>query len=175
MPEAPLLRQLPYAGKLILRGSPEVRERAGTVLGFPLPGRPLTATGGEGAEALWLGPDEWLLLVPAASVDAVEAALRMELAGLHHALVAVGERFVGLAIEGDQAADILNAGCPLDLHPRAFPPGISTRTLLAKAEIVLHRPEDGNSFRLYAGRSFAAYVWRYLEAAGREHGLRTAA
>jgi sarcosine oxidase subunit gamma len=175
MPEALLLRQLPHAGKLILRGSPEVRERAGTVLGFPLPERPLTATVGEGAEALWLGPDEWLLLVPAASVDAVEAALRTELTGLHHALVAVGERFVGLAVEGDQAADILNAGCPLDLHPRAFPEGSSTRTLLAKAEIVLHRPEGGSGFRLYAGRSFAAYVWRYLEAAGREHGLRVAA
>ena len=105
----------------------------------------------------------------------VQAAFRAGLAGLYHALVAVGERFVGLAIEGDQAAGILNAGCPLDLHPRAFPEGSSTRTLLAKAEIVLHRPEGGSGFRLYAGRSFAAYVWRYLEAAGREFGLRMVA
>ena len=175
MPEAPLLRQLPQSGKLVLRGGPEVRERAGTMLGFPLPERPLTATAGEGAEALWLGPDERLLLVPPASADAVEAALRSELAGLHHALVAVGERFVGFALEGDHAAEILNAGCPLDLHPRAFPEGSSTRTLLAKAEIILHRPEGESGFRVYVGRSFVAYVWRYLEAAGREHGLQTAA
>src|SRR3954469_22985588 len=84
MPEAPLLRQLPQSGKLVLRGGPEVRGRAGAALGFPLPERALTATAGEGAEALWLGPDEWLILVPPASADAVEAALRSDFAGLHH-------------------------------------------------------------------------------------------
>ncbi len=174
MAEAPLLRQLAQSGKLVLRGGLEVRERAGKTLGFPLPERALTATAGEGAEALWLGPDEWLILVPPASVDAVEAALRSDLAGLHHAIVGVGERFAGFALEGGYAAEILNAGCPIDLHPRAFPDGSSTRTLLGKAEIILHRPAGGTGFRVYAGRSFAAYVWRYLEAAGREHGVRTA-
>jgi heterotetrameric sarcosine oxidase gamma subunit len=75
--------------------------------------------------------------------------------GLHHALVPLSYRFVGIAIGGPHAAELLAAGCPLDLHSRVFGPGTVTRTLLGKAEIILHRPEAGSGFCLYVARSFA--------------------
>jgi sarcosine oxidase, subunit gamma len=162
------IRQLPHAGKLLLRGGPDARRRASDALGFPLPERPPGAGAGDGAEALRLGPDEWLLLVPSAAADEVAEALARELDGLHHALVPVGERLVGIAVEGPAAADLLATGCPLDLHPRAFPPGSATRTVMGKADVVLHRPEGGSGFRLHVGRSFGPYLWRYLETAARE-------
>jgi hypothetical protein len=63
------------------------------------------------------------------------------------------------------------AGCPLDLHSRVFGPGTVTRTLLGKAEIILHRPEVGSGFRLYVARSFAPHLWTCrLAAAAREFG-----
>jgi sarcosine oxidase subunit gamma len=171
MAEAPRLRILPFYGKLLLRGGQAVHERVDAALGFPLPGEPLRATVGVGAEALGLGPDEWLLLVPPALLDEAVTTLTTALNGLHHALVDVSERFIGLGVEGGIAADVLAAGCPLDLHPRSFPPGTATRTLLGKVEVILHRPEGHAGFRLYIGRSFLAYAWRYLLAAGREHGM----
>jgi sarcosine oxidase subunit gamma len=164
------VRALGFSGKLLLRGGAEVRDKAGAVLGFPLPADAMRATVGAGAEALWLGPDEWLLLVPADTVEAVTGTLSAELGGLHHALVPLSHRFVGIAIHGPHAADLLAAGCPLDLHPRAFGPGTVTRTLLGKAEIILHRPEAGSGFRLYVPRSFAPYLWAWLAAAAREFG-----
>ena len=62
---------------------------------------------------------------------------------------------------------LLNAGCPLDIHPQAFPVGMCTRTLLAKAEIVLWRTAE-TSFRVEAARSLAPYVGRFLAQAERD-------
>ena len=57
-------------------------------------------------------------------------------------------------------------GQMLDLDERAFPVGMCTRTLLAKAEVVLWRIAP-DSFRLEVWRSFAAYVSLYLAEAAR--------
>jgi sarcosine oxidase subunit gamma len=74
---------------------------------------------------------------------------------------------VAFAIAGPQAATVLAAGCPLDLDPAAFPVGMCTRTVLAKAEIVLWRRAD-DSFHLEVWRSFAAYVSGVIAEAARE-------
>jgi sarcosine oxidase subunit gamma len=83
-----------------------------------------------------------------------------------HALVDVSHHQIAFQLHGPDAADILNAGCPLDLHPDAFPVGMCTRTVLAKSGIILWRvaPE---TFRLGIVRSFAPYVRAFLEEAAR--------
>ena len=45
--------------------------------------------------ALWLGPDEWLLIAEGGSVETLAAALEAGLAGLPHSLVDVSHREVG--------------------------------------------------------------------------------
>ena len=62
---------------------------------------------------------------------------------------------------------MINAGCPLDLSPAAFPAGAATRTLLGKAEIILSRSDDAPAFEIECGRSFAAYVRDFLFVAAR--------
>jgi sarcosine oxidase subunit gamma len=62
---------------------------------------------------------------------------------------------------------LLNAGCPLDLDLAAFPVGMCTRTVLAKAEIVLWRT-SAEVFHVEVWRSFASYVTEYLAEAARE-------
>ena len=58
----------------------------------------------------------------------------------------------------------------------AFPPGSCARSLLGKADVLLHlradEPAAGASFDLYVGRSFAHYLWAWLEDAGREYGVQ---
>lgn len=168
------LEALPFGGKLVLRAAADVADSAADVLGFTLPG-PLQNAGSATLRALWLGPDEWLLLVGAAEVEAQAAALRARLADRHHAVIDVSDRFTGIAVGGARAADVLAAGCPLDLHPQVFRPGMVTRTLLGKATVVLRRPDDGDRFELYVNGSFAPYVWLFLENAGREFGIVVAA
>src|SRR5687767_8103618 len=74
-PEPVTLAALPFRGKLIVRGDEKVRAHASTALGCELPGTLRSASGG-GVEALWLGPDEWLILVAADGADRTALALR---------------------------------------------------------------------------------------------------
>ena len=71
---------------------------------------------------------------------------------------------------------MLAKGCPLDLHPRAFTPGSCAQSLLAKADVLIHLraddPRHGPTFDLYVARSFAHYLWAWLEDAGREYGVQ---
>jgi len=82
-------------------------------------------------------------------------------------LIALGRRTMeALAVSGPQATTLLAAGCPLDLDASAFPVGMCTRTMLAKAEVVLWRT-DPQVFRLEVWRSFVAYVSQFLGEAAR--------
>ena len=153
--------------RFILRGRPEALSAAETALGFPLPHQACRASSSGERHALWLGPDEWLLLAPAAEADSLGAALEAAMDGLPHALVEVSQRQTAIVVTGPRATALLNVGCPLDLDLAAFPVGMCTRTLLAKTEVVLWRTAL-DTFHIEVWRSFSAYAWRFLEAAGAE-------
>jgi sarcosine oxidase subunit gamma len=111
--------------------------------------------------ALWLGPDEWLLLAPDGEAAALGAKLEAALAGQPHSLVDISHRNAAFEITGEYGPAVLNVGCPLDLDFAAFPVGMSTRTVLGKAEVVLWR-RSPQRFHLEVWRSFAPYVLGFL-------------
>jgi sarcosine oxidase subunit gamma len=161
----PWVQTLAPAVRFVLRGGEAVRAAAQQALGVPVAAAPCRAgVAGERA-ALWLGPDEWLLLGTPTD-EGIEALRAGALAGLAHSLVDVSHRQIALAVRGPQAPTLIASGCPLDLDARAFPVGMCTRTMLGKCEVVLWRtrPEE---FRLEVWRSFAAYVAHYLAEAAR--------
>jgi sarcosine oxidase subunit gamma len=166
-------------GKIDLRG--DARDRAfmaaaGRVLDLLLPTEPCTSAAKAEIGALWLGPDEWLLTCPARDVPGLIGSLREALSDVHAAVTDLSEGQVALRLAGPSARDVLAKGTPLDLHARAFPPGSCAGTLLAKASVLIHLladdPERGPSFDLYVARSFAHYLWTWLEDAGREYGVQ---
>lgn len=158
---------LPAVGRLVFRGRATAIAAAGTAFGVALPQEACRAARAGNRAALWLGPDEWLLLMAESEAEACAAALAEALAGLPHALVDIGHRQVAIEVAGREAASVLNAGCPLDLDLAAFPISMCTRTIFAKAEITLWRlaPER---FRIEVWRSFSAYVLGLLGEAARE-------
>ncbi len=168
-PDRAALARLPPASRFILRGKPAAVTAAGNAFGVGLPGLACRAAVAADRAALWLGPDEWLLLAPESEGAELGAALERAMAGEAHSLVDVSHRQVAIEVSGPNAEAILNAGCPLDLDPGAFPVGMCTRTVLAKAEIVLWRTMP-LCFRVEVSRSFASYVWRLLEEAAGELG-----
>ena len=123
-------------------------------LGLALPEVPNTAAGG----ALWLGPDEWLVVSDADIAVPLEEAL----AGQHCAVVDVSEARAVLELSGPGATDVLASGCRLDLQ--ALRPGACAQTALARTHALLE-PRGGGVWRLYVGRSFAAYARAWLEDA----------
>ena len=160
-----LVNQLPPATRYILRGDSRVMLAASTALGLEISQTACRAAVNGEVATLWLGPDEQLLLAPAGLELA--ATLATALRDLPHALVEVSHRQTALEVRGVKAAELLNAGCPLDLDLSAFPVGMCTRTVLAKAEIVLWRTSE-EVFHVEVWRSFAAYVTEFLAEVARE-------
>ncbi len=161
------LEALPPAARFILQCGPAARAAAGSAFGLPLPTSACRANSQGDRAALWLGPDEQLLLGPAEDAETLSAALEAALAGVAHSLVDIGHRQTSLQLSGRHASAILNSGCPLDLDLTAFPIGMCTRTLLGKAEIVLWRT-GAAEFRLETGRSYSDYVSRWLLEAAQD-------
>jgi sarcosine oxidase, subunit gamma len=140
---------------------------AGNALGLAISQVPCRAAEHGARAALWLGPDEQLLLAPDAFGSEIARLLEQALRDTPHSLVDVSHRQTALEVSGPHAVTVLSAGCPLDLDPGAFPVGMCTRTVLAKAEIVLWRTGE-NLFHVEVWRSFAAYVSRFVAEAARE-------
>ena len=166
-------------GKIDLRG--DAHDRAfmaavGRVLDLLLPSEPCTSASKAQTAALWLGPDQWLVTCPAPEVAGLVNSLREALANLHVAITDVTDGRVAFRLAGPSARDVLAKGCPLDLHPRAFPLGGCAQSLLGKAAVLIHLLDDererGPSFDVYVARSFAHYLWMWLEDAGREYGVQ---
>ena len=131
-------------------------------LGLALPRHPKTSITEDQRSALWLGPDEWLVIDP-------EADPMTDLAGVDalHSAVDISHRNVGILVVGPRAADALEHGCPQDLSLEAFPVGACSRTIFGKAEIVLWRGKV-DAFRVECWRSFAPYVMDFLAEATRD-------
>ncbi len=158
------IQLLPPATRFILQCGKDARERAASAFGVSMPEAACRAESAAGRAVLWLGPDERLLLAPEGAEEAVAAAIGKSLAGLPHSLVDVSHRQAALAVTGAAARDLLASGCPLDLDAEAFPVGMCTRTVFARAEVVLWR-RSAEEYHLETGRSFSGYVLGWLKEA----------
>ena len=161
------LRPLAPLSRLVFRGRISTIGRVAAAFGVePAMEACRAAVAGERA-ALWLGPDEWLLLAEDGAAPRIMAELDAALSPLPHSLVDVSQRQVGLRLARAEAVPMLASGCPLDLHLQAFPVGMCTRTVLHKSEIVLWRREE-QAFHIEVARSFLPYLWGTLRQAERD-------
>lgn len=132
-----------------------LRARDATLL-EAVTGLRLPSTIGETRDGIaMLGPDEWLALLP-------EGTKLPMGEGQPVSIVDVGERSVGIVVEGPHAIDILSAGCPLDLA--RWPVGHASRTIFELVEVVIIREGD-TRFRVEVWRSFALWLREALKTA----------
>jgi sarcosine oxidase subunit gamma len=167
MADTAWMRVKPPGSRLILQCDAAARSAAAYVWGVPFSEEPCRAqTLGERA-TLWLGPDEHLLWQASREIALPIADLERALVTHAHSLVDVSHRQVALEISGPHAATILAGACPLDLDAPEFPVHMCTRTVLAKADIVLWRTAP-DAFHVEVWRSFQNYVQALLGEIGRE-------
>ena len=158
----------PPRTRFSLRVGLDVAAARATAAGLPISTVPCRAVSNGDWSALWLGPDEQLLIGPEGGGSSMKALIEQALGGLQYSLVDVSHRQGVIAINGTRAAAMISTGCPLDLDIRQFPVGACTRTVFAKAEIVLWRRAI-ESFHVEVWRSFAPYLAGLLAQAEAEH------
>lgn len=132
-------------------------------LGLTLPKKPKTSASKGGRLALWLGPDEWLVIDDAGGDPLADCAKVKQL----HSAVGVSHRNVAIGVTGPGAEATLSAGCPQDLSLAVFPVGACSRTIYGKVEIVIYRIAE-DAFRVECWRSFSDYVFTFLSEAARD-------
>jgi sarcosine oxidase subunit gamma len=112
--------------------------------------------------ALWIGPDEWLVL-GAENVDFMGALSKVKAV---HSAADISHRNIAILVEGVKSLDVLMAGCPQNLSDDAFPIGACSRTVYGKSEVVIWRTDE-NTYHVECWRSFSDYVFKYMEQAAK--------
>jgi sarcosine oxidase subunit gamma len=164
------LHEISTRGMIDLRGLTSDRKfmaAAKQVLGVDLPKAPRTSTTWGDVKALWLSPDQWLILCARDKAPALQAELSKALEGIHSLAVDVSNMRCVIRLEGEGVRETMMKGCSLDLISGEYPPGAVRRVRFAEIAALLHVVED-NVIDLYVFRSYADYTWDFLLKAARK-------
>jgi sarcosine oxidase subunit gamma len=142
------------------------------VLGFDLPTTPNTSIGSPSLGALWLGPDEWLLVGDSGIQDSLTSRLKKAVGRLHSSVVNLSDARTVIELSGPRSRELLAKGCSLDLHPRVFQAGACAQTNLARANVILKLLNGNPTWFVYVRISFASYLASWLLDAVAEFCLR---
>ncbi|MFJ4344582.1 sarcosine oxidase subunit gamma [Pseudomonas sp. NPDC089401] len=166
------LREKKFLGHLTIRGdghNPEFAAGVHKALGLELPVA-LTVVANGDTSLQWVGPDEWLLIVPGGQELAVEQKLRAALDGQHIQVVNVSGGQSLLELRGPNVREVLMKSTSYDVHPNNFPVGKAVGTVFAKSQLVIRRTAE-DTWELVIRRSFSDYWWLWLQDASAEYGL----
>jgi len=146
---------------IALRGSSEPFFAAcESVLGMRPPAAPNTVASSATRSILWLGPDEWLLVLKTGTVP----DLRKALTGIHSAVVDVTSSRKTLVVAGERAEEVMAKAATLDFSLAAFPVGSCAQTNIARTQGIIQR-RSALEFVIYVRTSFAPYLRAWLDDA----------
>ena len=167
-----ILRDRKLMGHLTLRGhatDPAFAAAVHRAVGLELPAA-LTLVSNGDTSLQWMGPDEWLLIVPGGEELAVETRLREAFGDQHVAVINVSGGQSILELRGPNVRDVLMKSTSYDVHPSNFPVGKAVGTVFAKSQLVIRRTTE-DTWQLLVRRSFSDYWWMWLQDASAEYGL----
>jgi len=159
------LVELPWCGKINLRGDPNNRRfarKAKSALGLELPLQAHSCNANDTITIYWLGPDEWLIYCDLPKTGSTIENLKSSLSGIHNAVVDVSDYYTVLRLSGPDSSALIARACPLDLHPGVFANGACTQTRFGNASILLHKNSETPTYDIQVRWSFTEYVWDYL-------------
>lgn len=165
MSELAEVTRITARGMITLRGdltAAKIKKAVKAVTGhaIPAPGR-IAGAGDKGV--VWMSPDELLVLVPYAEVDASIAQLEAALDGAHFLIADVSDARSVFRIEGPHARGLLARLSPVDMHISQFGSGDVRRTRLAQVAGAIWCDDAG--FDVVCFRSVGDYAEQVLRNA----------
>lgn len=162
--------EVPLHGYISLRGSSAEQTFIGIVsgiIGTQLPPNPCTFSEANGVMALWLSPDEWLIIAPRTRVPVLVREMGSALAGIRHQAADNSGGFTKVVLSGRNAKDVLSHCIVYDLAKLGA--GRVVGSTFGKSSVYMYR--QGSTYYLLFRRSFADYIWRYLVRAAEPYGF----
>ena len=153
------LSELRFARQIGLRLRPPMPAYIG---GVPLPLQPNRVAIMRAVRTLWLGPDQWLITAPDGAAPDLLSWIRRAAADRRGEVTDLSASRIVIEIAGREARTLLEKGCGLDLHPRAFSAGSCAQTLFAKLPVIIDQTNAAPNYRLFVRRSAARWLadWR---------------
>ena len=161
-PRAVRIREVPFLTMVGLRAVPgtAAAARIEAHLQTALPRTCGSVSTAHGVSLLWLSPDEFL-----AVCDRPPARLTAELVealqGDPGSASDLSANRTTFELAGRSARAVLEKGCPLDLHPRAFAVGSAYVTLIGAVPVLLWKVAE-QEYRILPRSSFADFLGRWL-------------
>ena len=165
------IEEMGLQGMITLRGdlsSAPLKKAVKAVTGVDVPAQRGIACQGESGAA-WMSPDELLLLMPYAEIEAALGTLAGALEGVHHLAVNVSDARALFRIEGAAGREIIAKLCPVDMAPGAFGLGQIRRTRMAQVPAAVWMPDE-ETVQVVCFRSVAEYVFNLLKDAAEPGG-----
>jgi sarcosine oxidase subunit gamma len=154
--------------KLIIRGkTKDFITAIGKNLNMILPTEANTSTSGEALTALWLSPDEWMLISnKTISEDTntyeVEDNLINNISKTKlGAITDVSDQFVMINIKGSKVFDLFASGSPFNFNKFKNKKGSVVQTILSHIDVIIHLTEI-NNVNLLVRRSFSEHLHSWL-------------
>lgn len=127
---------------------------------------------------MWVAPDEWMVITRPSGAERALKALQknLKIADLHSSVTDTTEARTCIRVSGPRAREVISKGCSIDLHPSAFGPGQCAQTVVSRVGVMLAQTANSKThqptYELYPLRSFATYLWNWLEDASAEYGVK---
>ena len=162
------IKEIKHIMKLIIRG--KTREFISTIgknLNMFLPTEANTSTSGENLTALWLSPDEWMLVSnntvsKDTNIYEVEDNLINNISKVNlGAVINVSDQFVMINIKGSKVFDLFATGSPFNFNQFKNKKGSVVQTILAHIDVIIHFTEI-NEVNLLVRRSFSEHLHSWL-------------
>jgi sarcosine oxidase subunit gamma len=154
--------------KLIIRGkTKDFITAIGKNLNMILPTEANTSTSGETLTALWLSPDEWMLISNETisedtNVYEVEDNLINNISKANlGAVTDVSDQFVMINIKGSKVFDLFATGSPFNFNEFKNKKGSVVQTILSHIDVIIHLTEI-NNVNLFVRRSFSEHLYSWL-------------
>ena len=138
-----------------------------SVLGLNLEMAPNTVVNKNEKFALWLGPDERLVILPKDQLITAGMNLERELQGIHYSAVDLSSGQIILDIQGQDVRNIISKGCSIDLHQKYFNVGQCFQGSIDKINVICF-PLENNVIRVIVRRSYSQALIAWFKDASIE-------
>jgi|GEM_PF-2347117 len=131
-------------------------------IGMSPPSSPNTYHHKDGRGLFWLGPDQWLVVMPYTQLQQSLSDLNAARQDTIMAFTDVSGGYTLLVAQGEQVDAFVRSGTGYDVAQ--LKTGVCTQTLLANAQVTMWKPST-TEYRFLVRRSYANYLYRWLMAA----------